>query len=130
MPNSMKHSCTVPCVCDDFNKLLLPECQIKPKHDERLNTELRIFALQRLGITDSEKVAKFLRCSFSTIYNYRTKMKNRAIDRDDFEEKNHEFMLICTIRHIYIIALTHQAQQFEYPRKSKFGKATFSLYRH
>ncbi len=76
-----------PAFVDDFNKLLLPECQIKPKHDERLNTELRIFALQRLGITDSEKVAKFLRCSFSTIYNYRTKMKNRAIDRDDFEEK-------------------------------------------
>ncbi len=76
-----------PTFVDDFNKLLLPECRIKPKHDERLNTELRIFALQRLGITDSEKVAKFLRCSFSTIYNYRTKMKNRAIDRDEFEEK-------------------------------------------
>ena len=76
-----------PTFVDDFNKLLQPDCKIKLKSDERLNTELRIFALTRLGIHDSEKVAAFLRCSVSTIYNYRTKMKNRAIDRDNFEEK-------------------------------------------
>ncbi len=76
-----------PTFVDDFNKLLQPDCKIKLKNDERLNTELRIFALTRLGIHDSEKVAAFLRCSVSTIYNYRTKMKKCAIDRDDFEEK-------------------------------------------
>ena len=76
-----------PTFVDDFNKLLQPECQIKLKNEQRLNTELRIFALTRLGIHDSEKVAGFLRCSFSTIYNYRTKMKNRAIDRENFESQ-------------------------------------------
>lgn len=76
-----------PTFVDDFNKLLQPECQVKLKNEQRLNTELRIFALTRLGIHDSEKVAGFLRCSFSTIYNYRTKMKNRAIDRENFESQ-------------------------------------------
>lgn len=76
-----------PTFVDNFNKLLQPDCQIKLKNEQRLNTELRIFALTRLGIHDSEKVAGFLRCSFSTIYNYRTKMKNRAINREDFENQ-------------------------------------------
>lgn len=43
----------------DFNKLLAPEEQILPKKGEFLNTELRIFALIRLGITDSVKIASF-----------------------------------------------------------------------
>jgi DNA-binding CsgD family transcriptional regulator len=72
---------------EEFNKLLLPEKRIVPKTDELLNTELRIFALIRLGISDSSKIAKLLNYSVNTIYNYRAKIKNKAIiSRDDFEE--------------------------------------------
>ena len=57
------------------------------KQGELLNTELRIFALIRLGITDSVKIAAFLRYSLSTIYNYRTRGRNKAaVSRNDFEE--------------------------------------------
>lgn len=62
-------------------------------HSERypeggtFSTELRIYALIWLGIEASGDIAKFLRCSESTVYNYRTKMRNRAIDRDTFEER-------------------------------------------
>ena len=71
----------------ELNALLRPEEQITLKQDTLLNKELRIYALLRLGITDSEKIANFLRCSTSTIYNYRTKMRNRAIDKELFEDK-------------------------------------------
>ncbi|RYG51267.1 MAG: hypothetical protein EOO01_08880, partial [Chitinophagaceae bacterium] len=72
----------------DFNALLLPEERINLKAGELLNTELRIFALIRLGITDSAKIAAFLRYSLSTIYNYRTRARNRAaVSRDDFETR-------------------------------------------
>lgn len=70
----------------EFNALLIPEEQIVLKPGELLNTELRIFALARLGITDSVKIAAFLRYSLSTIYNYRTRARNKAlVSRDDFE---------------------------------------------
>ncbi|MCR5575301.1 MAG: DUF6377 domain-containing protein [Bacteroidaceae bacterium] len=71
----------------DLNSLLREEERIVLKQDTLLNKELRIYALLRLGITDSEKIANFLRCSTSTIYNYRTKMRNRAIDKNTFEDK-------------------------------------------
>lgn len=75
-----------PTFVKDFNTLLVPEEQVTVKHGELLNTELRIFALVRLGITDSVKIAAFLRYSLSTIYNYRTKARNKAaVSRDDFE---------------------------------------------
>ncbi|GHU89371.1 hypothetical protein FACS1894155_06200 [Bacteroidia bacterium] len=71
-----------------FNSLLIEGEKIVPKPGEGLTPELRIFALIRLGITDSIKIAHFLRYSVSTIYNYRTKMRNKATgDRDDFENK-------------------------------------------
>lgn len=69
----------------DFNKLLRPGEEIAIRKGEGLNTELRIYALLRLGVSDSESVCRFLRCSASTVYNYRTKMRNRAVDRDKFE---------------------------------------------
>ena len=73
---------------DEFNALLIPEEQVTVKAGELLNTELRIFALIRLGITDSVKIAAFLRYSLSTIYNYRTKTRNKAaVSRDDFEKR-------------------------------------------
>ncbi len=76
-----------PSFVKDFNALLIPEEQIIVKQGELLNTELRIFALIRLGITDSVKIAAFLRYSLSTIYNYRTRARNKAIvSRNDFEE--------------------------------------------
>lgn len=71
---------------EDFNKLLVENGRIVLKQGEVLNTELRIFALIRLGITDSVKISHFLRYSLSTIYNYRTKLRNKAsVPRDDFE---------------------------------------------
>lgn len=71
---------------NDFNTLLKEEEKIVVKKGEILNTELRVFALIRLGITNSSKIAKILRYSVNTIYNYRVKMKNNAIDRDNFEK--------------------------------------------
>ncbi|HQH40340.1 MAG TPA: DUF6377 domain-containing protein [Bacteroidales bacterium] len=71
---------------EQFNELLSKENRIMLKPDELLNTELRIFALIRLGITDSGKIASFLRCSVHTIYNYRTRIRNKAIvPKDEFE---------------------------------------------
>ncbi|MGJ1263394.1 DUF6377 domain-containing protein [Sphingobacterium spiritivorum] len=76
-----------PAFIQDFNSLLLAEEQIWPKKGELLNTELRIFALIRLGITDSVKIAGFLRYSLRTVYNYRTKVRNKAaVERADFED--------------------------------------------
>ena len=75
-----------PTFIDDFNRLLRDEEKIKLHPGTLLTRELRIYALMRLGITDSGKIAAFLRCSTSTIYNYRTRMRKRAVDRDCFEE--------------------------------------------
>lgn len=76
-----------------FNDLLQENERIVLKGDEQLNTELRIFALIRLGITDSSQIAEFLRYSVNTIYNYRAKVKNKArVSREDFET------LVCHIR--------------------------------
>ena len=73
---------------DDFNALLRPECRIAMPEPGVLNTDLRIFALIRLGIEDSSRIAEFLHYSVNTIYNYRAKIKNGAIgDRDSFESQ-------------------------------------------
>ena len=75
-----------PTFVQDFNTLLIPDEQISLRQNELLNTELRIFALIRMGITDSVKIAAFLRYSLSTIYNYRTRARNKAVvSRDEFE---------------------------------------------
>lgn len=72
----------------EFNGLLDEGAPVILKKGEMLNTELRIFALIRLGITDSYKIAQFLRYSPNTIYNYRSQIKNRAIsDREQFEKR-------------------------------------------
>lgn len=73
---------------EDFRKLLIDDECLQLKSGQLLNTELRIVALIRLGITDSVKISHFLRCSLSTVYNYRTKMRNKAVcKREEFEEK-------------------------------------------
>lgn len=64
---------------NDFNALLQPEERIVLKEGELLNTELRIYALVRLGINDSVKIAEFLHCSAQTVYNNRLKTRNKAI---------------------------------------------------
>ncbi len=72
---------------ESFNNLLTDEGKIYPK-GELLTTELRIFALIRLGVTDSNRIAHFLGYSLATIYNYRSKMRNRAVgSKETFEEK-------------------------------------------
>ena len=71
-----------------FNDLLLEEEQIHPKSNELLTTELRIFALIRLGITDSNAIAHFLGYSLATVYNYRSRMKHRAKGKmENFEQE-------------------------------------------
>ena len=73
---------------DDFNALLQPEMQIHPKEENRLTTDIRIFALIRLGFEDSSKIAEFLHYSVNTIYNYRARIKNGALgNREQFENK-------------------------------------------
>lgn len=77
-----------PTFVEEFNLLLKPEGKIIPSGPKRLTTELRIFALIRLGITDSNDIASFLRHSVKTIYNYRTKMRNMSLgNRNELEEK-------------------------------------------
>ena len=72
----------------EFNSLLLPGERFELKSNELLNTELRIYALIRLGITDSSKIAAFLRYSATTIYNYRTRVRNKsAVPREEFESR-------------------------------------------
>ena len=72
---------------EEFNRLLPVEEQLHPKNEELLVTELRIFALIRLGITDSARIAEFLRYSITTIYTYRSKLKNKSLCKEDFEER-------------------------------------------
>ena len=76
-----------PSFVDEFNSLLKPEDSYKLEKDQ-LNTELRIFALMRMGITDVGQIAVFLHYSVQTIYNYKSKVKKISIlDGNLFEEE-------------------------------------------
>ena len=75
-----------PSFIKSVNALLKPEEQIIIDEGETLNTELRVLALIRLGITNSAKISKILRYSVNTIYNYRVKLRNGALDRQQFED--------------------------------------------
>lgn len=70
---------------EDVNELLRPECRIVLKSNEMLNSDLRIVALVRLGIEDNNRIAQVLNFSLNTIYSYRNRLRNRAINRDTFE---------------------------------------------
>ena len=73
---------------EDFNALLKDDHQVILKDGEMLNTELRIFALIKLGITQSSHIASLLRYSVNTIYNYRAQIKNAVKeDRENFEDR-------------------------------------------
>lgn len=77
-----------PTFIEEFNSLLRPEEHIVPSSKSRLNTDLRIFALIRLGIDESSKIAEFLHYSPNSIYAYRARIKNKAAgNRDDFEQR-------------------------------------------
>lgn len=76
-----------PTFVDDFNALLKLQNRITQPDNNTLNTPIRIFALIRLGISDSSKIAEFLHYSVNTIYNYRANIKNGAVgDRTEFED--------------------------------------------
>ncbi|MCM1522474.1 MAG: DUF6377 domain-containing protein [Muribaculaceae bacterium] len=71
----------------DVNELLQPDKRIELRDNEKLNTDLRILALMRLGVVDSSRIAQMLNYSVYTIYTYRNKFKARAINRDTFESE-------------------------------------------
>lgn len=72
----------------DVNNLLAPDKQVAITKPGQLTTELRICALIRLGVTDNEEISSFLRHSVKTVYNYRSKFRNRSLgDPAEFEEK-------------------------------------------
>lgn len=76
---------------EDLNGLLKEECQIHLSTPNKLSAIVRVFALIRLGIDDSTKIAEFLHYAVNTIYNYRAKLRNGAInDRNEFEKKVRE----------------------------------------
>ena len=76
-----------PSFVDHFNALLQEDARVYPPRGQ-LNTELRVFALIRLGVDDSKRIASMLDYSLSTIYNYQVAVKNKALgDRDCFEER-------------------------------------------
>lgn len=72
---------------EKVNRLMRPDEHIVPKPGSRLNTELRVLALIRIGVYDSERIAEFLRCSLTTVYTYRSKIRKRSLDPDAFEEQ-------------------------------------------
>ena len=72
---------------DEVNKLLQEDGKIEVKQGKRLTTESRVLALIRIGITDNQSIANILRASLTTIYTYRSKLKARAINKDDFEAR-------------------------------------------
>lgn len=74
-----------PAFITQVNRLLRTGEEISPQVGEKLCTELRILALMRLGICDNHEIATILRSSISTIYTYRSRMKSKAIRKDDFE---------------------------------------------
>lgn len=74
-----------PTFYQEVNALLRPDSQIELEDGEQLNTDLRILAFMRLGITESGRIAQMLNYSLNTIYSYRNRLKNRAINKESFE---------------------------------------------
>ena len=83
-----------PSFVKELNTLLMPEAQIQPTEDNKLTPSLRVAALVRLGVTESPKIAGILSYSLQTIYNYRSTLKNSAIDKEHFEEN---LQKLCSI---------------------------------
>ena len=83
-----------PSFVNELNTLLMPEAQIQPTENNELTPTLRVAALIRLGVTESAKIAGLLSYSPQTIYNYRSTLKNSAIDKEHFEEN---LQKLCSI---------------------------------
>ena len=83
-----------PSFVKELNTLLTPEAQIQLTKDNELTPSLRVAALVRLGVTESPKIAGILSYSLQTIYNYRSTLKNSAIDKEHFEEN---LQKLCSI---------------------------------
>ena len=79
---------------EELNSLLLPEGKIQNKSTDELTTEQRIMALIRLGVKESAEIADLLFYSPQTIYNYRSVLKGKAINKETFEE---EVMKLCRV---------------------------------
>lgn len=75
-----------PSFVTELNTLLTPEAQVELKENNELTPSLRVAALIRLGVTESSMIAGILSYSPQTIYNYRSALKNGAIDKDSFEK--------------------------------------------
>lgn len=71
---------------DKINTLLRPEEKISVSLPHTLTPELRIYAFVRLGVTESTRIAQILHYSVSTVYAYRNRMRNKAIDRENFDK--------------------------------------------
>ena len=83
-----------PSFITELNTLLVPEAQIQLQNEDELTPNLRVAALIRLGITESAKIAGILSYSPQTIYNYRSALKNNAIDKNRFEENLQKICLV------------------------------------
>ena len=83
-----------PSFITELNTLLVPEAQIQLQDEDELTPSLRVAALIRLGITESAKIAGILSYSPQTIYNYRSTLKNNAIDKEHFEENLQKLCLV------------------------------------
>lgn len=79
---------------EELNNLLVPEDRIQNKSTDELTTEQRIMALIRLGVKESAEIADLLFYSTQTIYNYRSVLKGKAINKENFEE---EVMKLCRV---------------------------------
>lgn len=83
-----------PTFVEEFNGLLRDDAKIYPKTDGTLTNDMRVFALIRLGVKESYEISNLLFYSPRTIYNYRSQMKTRAINRDTFED---DVRALCTV---------------------------------
>ena len=83
-----------PSFVNELNSLLIPEAQIQLKEDNELTPTLRVAALIRLDVTESAKIAGILSYSPQTIYNYRSTLKNSAIDKEHFDEN---LQKVCSV---------------------------------
>lgn len=84
-----------PSFVTELNTLLTPEAQVELKENNELTPSLRVAALIRLGITESSMIAGILSYPPQTIYNYRSALKNGAIDKDSFEENLQRLCAVC-----------------------------------
>ena len=76
-----------PSFIGEFNHLLAEDARVEVRRAGSLTTELRIFALIRLGITDTATIAALLHCSVNTVYSYRSRTRLRSLVAEgDFEQ--------------------------------------------